>query len=124
MDIVNWLTTLHPAERAVYLSALWGFVYNIANIYADKTGFNDLYRPVTIAFGVFVELLILGPAIGYENSLIAFGGFAAAGASMVAGGFVSILQRLSAPKAIKRRNVGQQLKANRNELDRGKEEGA
>lgn len=114
---MEWLLALNPFEKAMIFAALWGFVYNIVNTHADKTGFNDFYRPATIAFGVFITLLIASPAIGYENTLMMLSIFAAAGISMVAGGFVSILRRWQHPRFLKKQDVGEQLKKNRRELE-------
>lgn len=113
MNIVTWLMNLNPFEQSVLLSALWGFFYNIVNVRADKNGFNELYRPATIAFGVAVEVTIIWFAIGWEAGLMVAAGFAAAGTSMVAGGFVSILKALQHPRNIKSLFLEQQLKRTR-----------
>lgn len=111
--MTTWILNLNPFEQAILLSALWGFFYNIVNHYFEKTGFNDLYRPATIALGVAVELAIIWPAIGWEAGLIAIAGFVVAGTSMVAGGFVGILKALQRPKSIKSLFLEQQLERTR-----------
>lgn len=118
IPFVTWFLSLSPFETAMILSAAWGFFYNIANNRAEQSGFNDLYRPATIALGVAIELLILWPAIGWEAGLIAIGGFIIAGASMVSGGFISIAKNAHHLKSIKNAILDRQLERNRRAMEK------